>query len=95
MTLVFECAFCFMWGVYDKHNLLLILMLNIMTNPLAVGIYYRFGGGYCVKIPIELAVTAVEALYFSKFSKNIRLPALLAVLMNIFSFTLGEIINNA
>ena len=92
LTLIFEFAFCFVWGVHGKTNILLIFLINSMTNPLAVGICYYFNSTYAVMLPVEAAVAVVEAVYLTKYGKDIKHPALLAVLMNTFSFSAGLLI---
>jgi hypothetical protein len=92
LTLAFELAFSLICGIRNQRDLLLVLLVNIVTNPAVVLIYLLFPSVW-VKIPLELAAIAVEAIYYSKYASGIRHPVVFSICANCFSFTLGTVVN--
>lgn len=93
LTLVFELAYAFLWGV-GKKDLLLVAGMNVLTNPLVVLWNYgtsEAGVMIAVLLP-EAAAIAVEAFLLIRFGKEVPRPVLLAVCINVFSFFLGLLI---
>lgn len=99
VTLVIELFLAFILKVRNRKGLLVVLLVNILTNPLAVLIHellgMRFFGNtmlLCTAV-IEIAVTASEAMIYMSFSKQekygIKRPVLLSVVSNTFSFFAG------
>jgi len=92
LTLVFELAFSLICGIRGRCDLLLVLLVNVLTNPAAVLIYHLYPPAW-IKLPLELAAISVEALYYSRYARGIRHPVLFSIGVNCFSFTLGAVIN--
>lgn len=94
LTWILEMLYALGWGVRGK-DLLLILIMNTLTNPLVVlWNSQTVQTGYVISTLLpELAAIAVEALILKKFSKNITYPALLAVCINPFSYIIGLMLN--
>ena len=91
-TIVLEALVMILMGEQSKKNLLLLLLVNVLTNPLAV--YLAFiGKMFWLQIPIEIGVVLVEAWIYNWFSKDenwvIKRPVLLAILANVFSWSIG------
>lgn len=89
LTLVLELPIAWLMGLRSRKLLLLVALVNILTNPAAVLLHWLG----VPQIPIEIAVVAVEAavyLWFSKDEKwNIPRPIMLAVMANLISWTVG------
>jgi len=93
LTLVLELAFALLWGV-RKRGLLLVLLMNILTNPAVVLLHFlctAFLGwtGFFPVLVLELAAITVEAFCCRGM---IRKPWLFALCINLFSYTAGELL---
>ena len=95
LTLTFELLFALVWGV-RKDGLLLVVLMNIMTNP-AVNLLhylavYLLGWPALWVIPVlELAAVIADGFCCKKM---VRRPWLFAVLINAFSYSMGALIQH-
>ena len=98
MTIVLEALVMIVLGEHSKKNMLLLLLINIFTNPMAV--YLAYVGNYLtrlsdvvIQLPIEIFVILVEVGIYKWFSKDenryIKKPILLGILANIVSWSIG------
>ena len=91
LTLALELPISFLMGIHQQ-NLLLILLVNILTNPAAVLLYWLD----FPQIPIEIGVVATEASIYFWFSKDknwhIPHPLALALTANGASWVSGVLI---
>ena len=93
LTLVLELVFALAWGV-RKEGLLGVALMNLMTNPAANVLYY-FGVQLLgwpplwLTLALEAAVVAVEGICCRGI---IRRPWLFALLVNLFSYSVGALI---
>lgn len=98
MTIVLEALVMIVLGEHSKKNMLLLLLINIFTNPMAV--YLAYVGNYLtrlsdvvIQLPIEIFVILVEVGIYKWFSKDenwyIKKPIWLGVLANIVSWSIG------
>ena len=93
LTLVLELAFALVWGV-RKKGLLLVGLMNLLTNPAVVTLHYLFSHrlGYStvlLVILLEAAAILVEGLCCRGMIKR---PWLFALLINLFSYGMGELL---
>lgn len=98
LTLLIEGAFAFIKGIRSGKDLVLVFLVNLLTNPAAVLCYYFFTvytqmNVFIIKIPIELVVILIESLYYRKYASFTHKPFLFSALANIFSFGTGLILN--
>lgn len=98
LTLVFELAFALAWGLRARRELLLVALVNCLTNPPVVLFYYtctRLWGWPAppVAAVLECAAVAVEWLCYRACSEKLRRPLLFALLANAFSYGAGCLIN--
>ena len=94
LTLIFELTYAVCWGV-RKKDLKLVLLLNILTNPLVV-LFHNATQSYGMFLSIispELIAAAVEAYLLKRYNRNILYPIFFAVCINAFSFLAGLLIN--
>ncbi len=94
LTLIFELGFALAWGA-GKKNLLLLILVNVLTNPLVV-LWHdsHIENTYFLSTLLpEVCAVIVEAVLLKAFGKQIRYPVLLAVCMNIFSYSVGVLIS--
>lgn len=94
LTQLFELPFAWLWGA-KKKDLLVVLLMNVLTNPLVVIWHYcTWEQGYliCTVLP-ELAAIVIEAILLRKFTKNTPYPVLLGVMINLFSYSAGVVLS--
>ena len=87
LTLVFELAFAFCFGLRSGGELLLVVLVNVLTNPAAVWLHWCFG---IPQIPLEIVVVLVEYYVYREF--KISRPLALSALANGVSWGLGLIL---
>lgn len=93
LTLVLELAFALVWGV-RKKGLLLVALMNLLTNPAVVLLHFLFTvfcgwRGFLPILVLELAAFVVEGLCCRGM---IRKPWLFAFCVNLFSYSVGELL---
>lgn len=101
LTLLVEGLIAFLWGLRGKKNFLLVLLVNVLTNPVAVLVYwiYQVCAGehsLSVQILIELVVVSVEAYIYRSFAADDRFqiprPISLAIVANVLSWGIGRLV---
>ena len=92
LTLLIELPIGFAMGMREKKHILLMILINVLTNPAAVLLCWLG----VAQIPVEIAVFLVEAGIYYWFSKDegftIKHPILLALFANLISWTSGILI---
>lgn len=92
LTLLLEVPIAWCLGLRQKRELLLVLLINVLTNPEAVLLHWLG----IPQLPIEVAVWVAEAVLYRWFSKderwNIPHPVSLALCCNVFSYLMGVLI---
>lgn len=97
LTIVIEIIFALVFRVTNRKDLLLICLVNFITNPSLVFLLnYLVGRAYLDReltlFILEMAVFAVEALLLKLYSKKIRRPVLFAAGANLSSYLIGHAI---
>ena len=97
LTLVFETGFFLLTGKRNKKDLLLVVLVNTLTNPLVVLLYWiaYFNTNWntvIIIIPLELFAVLTEGYIYKKYAQSINRPFLFSLAANAFSFTLGFLI---
>ncbi len=99
LTLVLELTYAWIWGVRNRHDLILVSSVNILTNPVVVFVVYflhfrdvsvQYGW---VTAVMEVGAVVTEALLYKKFARSISRPWLFSLSANAFSYAAGELIN--
>lgn len=100
-TIVIEVIISFIIGIKNKKDLLNIILINIVTNPLVVVIPYIISTYYGKKIRIitliilEILTILVEGLFYKKVLKYEKINYfMVSLILNISSYLLGSILNN-
>ena len=92
LTLLIELPIGFAMGMREKKHILLMILVNVLTNPAAVLLCWLG----VPQIPVEIGVFLLEAGVYYWFSRdeswNIKHPILLALLANLISWTSGILI---
>ena len=99
ITIIIECSIGVLFG-YRKKDLINILLVNILTNPLlnsivvAVNYYYGLMWRNIVLAVLEISVVFIEGMIYQKYLEKRKINGyLLAFILNVSSFFLGMIIN--
>lgn len=100
LTIVIELIVALILSVRDKKDIINIILVNVITNPVVVMtqtlLYVKFGSSIELIgiIILEILVVLVEGLIYKKVLdfKKIN-PLLLSLLLNASSFFIGELIN--
>lgn len=98
MTLLLEFPIVWILGVRGKHNLLLAFLVNVITNPAVVLVYYLLRyfvpqNARTAQYLLEIGVVLVEFYYYKKYGRNVSHPFWVALAANLFSYFMGLIIN--
>ena len=96
ITIVIEAFIAFLTGVANKHDQIVILLVNVVTNSV-INIILMFVKYlipnlvivYSVLLILEVLVVIVESLAMKKFMEQKMNFLLLSILMNVFSFIVG------
>ncbi len=99
-TIVIESIIGIVIGIKDKKDILNVVLVNILTNPIVVTVpiymMYRVNvqARYISLFILEVLTVIVEGFIYSKVFKYKRInPFLVALILNLGSFLIGEIIN--
>ena len=95
LTIILEVGFFYLCGIREKKDIMLLVLVNILTNPLVVMIYfiilrYSDWNKIAVVIVLELLAVLTEGYYFKAYGKTLRRPMLLSLGTNMFSFCIGQ-----
>ena len=98
LTLVFEEAFALAWGLRGRRELGLVALMNCLTNPPVVLLYYTAAGlwhwnAILSAVVLEAAAVAVEWRCCRAYSEQVKRPFLFALFINLFSYGAGCAIN--
>ena len=98
LTILMEELFAVILGIRDKKDLILIGLVNVITNPVVVLSYYLFLyytdlNLMIVTIVLEIMAIYVESLYYKRYGKDYRHPIVFSLSANAFSFGVGKILN--
>lgn len=98
LTLVFEEGFALLWGLRGRRELGLVALMNCLTNPPVVLLYHTAAGlwhwnAVIVTVVLEGLAVLVEWRCCRAFSEQVRRPFLFALLINLFSYGAGCVIN--
>ena len=97
LTIVLEVGFFLIIGKRDKKDLILLLSVNVLTNPVVVlsfwiAALYTEWNPVIVLIPLELLAVLTEGYYYKKYGRCFRHPYLFSLTANLVSFGVGELI---
>ena len=97
LTIVLEAGFFLLIGKRDKKDLMLLLLVNVITNPVVVLSFwlvelYTDWNPYIMLIPLELFAMLAEGYCYKKYGDCFRRPYLFSTAANTFSFGIGVLI---
>jgi len=94
LTLVLETGFFLLTGKRGRRDLLLVVLVNVLTNPVVVLAYwlivfYTSLNHVIMKAVLELAAVLAEGYYYKKYGQAFQRPFLFSFAANAFSFGIG------
>lgn len=94
LTLALETGFFLLAGKRNKKDLLLLLLVNVLTNPVVVlsswlVVLYTDWDVRMMLIPLELFAILTEGYYYKKYGHGFHRPYLFSIASNMFSFWVG------
>lgn len=97
LTLGFELIFCLVFKVRGAHDLILVVLVNFLTNPPVVlthNILERSSSfsPLLIVLLLETAVIVIEGICYKYYSKNIKHPFGISLGANAFSYLSGLLI---
>lgn len=98
LTLLFELIFSCFFKVWGKRETILVILVNVLTNPIVVFCSYMnymhlFMNVIFLTVILEVWAVVTEALLYKKFSRKVTHPWWFSIGANAFSYFIGEIIN--
>ena len=93
LTLILEGLFGLIWGIKGKRDWLLLLLVNVVTNPIVVTLHYCVSSAWYVTIVLEVSAVVAEWLAYRKWGKTTCPAFLFALCANCFSYFSGLLIN--
>lgn len=88
LTLLLELPVSLLFHAGGR-DLLLVFLVNVLTNPAAVLVSTLAGDVFFVQIIIEVVVIFVEGWYYRSYGRGIGHPYLCAAACNLFSYIVG------
>ncbi|CDA60755.1 putative uncharacterized protein [Clostridium sp. CAG:524] len=99
-TIVIEHIMSLLLGIRNKKDILNVILVNIMTNPLVVSIlmyitYNRLFNTTISIIILEILVILTEGFAYKKVLTFDKInPYVLSLILNISSYFIGGLLNN-
>lgn len=98
LTLALEEGFAVAWGLRGRRELGLVALVNCLTNP-PVALLYHMAvwltgwNPMAVAAALESVAVLVEWRCYRAYSGQVKRPFVFALLINLFSYGVGCIIN--
>ena len=91
LSLVLELLMALLWGVRGWRDILLVALVNFMTNPPVVLTHnlIRLETPLAFTLALEAAVVALEGLCYKLSGRTIKRPFLFSLSANAFSYLTG------
>ncbi len=93
LTLILESLFGLIWGVKGRRDWLLLLAVNVVTNPIVVTLHYCVSSAPVFTAVLEVAAVLAEWLAYRKWGKSLRPAFLFSLCGNAFSYFSGLLFN--
>jgi len=97
LTLALESGCYLLTGKRNKKDLLLVLLVNLLTNPPVVLMYWLAAlftswNTYLVLIPLEVLAILVEGRYYQIYGQGFKRPYRFSLAANVLSYGVGVLI---
>ena len=96
LTVIIEAVFAFLLGVRKSYGQLIVLIVNVITNPIlnsiltVVSFYLPRSSYYFFLIPLEIIVVIAEGLLFKKLLSLKMNPFIFSIIINSCSYFIGS-----
>lgn len=97
VTILLEVLSALIIKIRDNKDIINIILVNVLTNPLLVSITYviflKFGEEIqkIVEAVMEITILIVEGILYKKYLKNDKInPFLISFILNLSSYTIGS-----
>src|SRR5574344_1932989 len=99
-TIIIEVIGAYLLKVRKRQDIINIILVNIMTNPIlvtlsiAASVYLKYNIYIILVIIIEIMVILIEGLVYQKYLKyRVINPYLLSFILNSCSYLIGILLN--
>lgn len=99
-TIIIELILAIILKIRNKLDLIYIILVNILTNPIVVTIpililvKYNYNIAIQTLIILEIITIITEGIIYSKVLEYKKInPFIISLILNISSYLIGEIIN--
>ena len=93
LTLILESIFGLIWGVKGMRDWLLLLLVNVVTNPIVVTLHYCVSSFWAFTLLLEVSAVVAEWLAYRRWGKTTSPAFLFSLCANCFSYFSGLLIN--
>lgn len=98
LTVLLELAFAVLFKIRGLNDLILVVVVNIITNPAVVLLNYLLLNRTNIPqagvvLVLEAAAVLVEALYYRRYAQKIGRPFLFSLGANAFSYFIGLLLS--
>lgn len=97
VTILLEVLSALIIKIRDNKDIINIILVNVLTNPLLVSITYviflKFGEEIqkIVEAVMEITILIVEGILYKKYLKNDKInPFLISFILNLSSYAIGS-----
>lgn len=97
LTLALETAFFLLTGKRNRKDMLLVVLVNVLTNPIVILLYwlavlYANWSPVIVAALLELFAVLAEGFCYKKYGQAFRRPYLFSAAANAFSYGIGVLL---
>ena len=93
LTLLLESLFGLIWGVKGKRDWLLLLLVNVVTNPIVVTLHYCVSSAWVFTAVLEVSAVLAEWLAYRRWGRTVKPAFLFSLCANCFSYFSGLLLN--
>ena len=101
LTIIIELSVALIIGIRDKKDLINVILVNILTNPIVtsipvlINLHFGILARNIVLYTLEIITFLVEGIIYFKTLKYKKInPFLVSLILNLSSYLTGELIND-
>ena len=93
LTLILEGAYGLLWRLKSRRDWLLLLLVNVVTNPIVGFLYHVVSARWLFVAALEIAAVLAEWRAYRRWGQDTCPPLLFSLCANCFSFFGGLLLN--
>ena len=93
LTLILEGAYGLLWRLKSRRDWLLLLLVNVVTNPIVGFLYHTVSTRWLFVAVLEVSAVLAEWLAYRRWGRDTRPAFLFSLCANCFSFFGGLLLN--